>query len=47
MTGRRLLEGSTSGNGKLDISGIPAGQYVLRIYNTAAGISESGIILKR
>ena len=47
MTGRRLLEGSTSGSGKLDISGIPAGQYLLRVYSAEEGISESGIILKR
>ena len=47
MTGRRLLEGSTSGNGKLDISGIPAGQYLLRVYSVKEGMSESSMILKR
>ena len=47
MTGRRLLEGSTSGSGKLDISNIPSGQYLLRIYSTEAGISASSLILKR
>ncbi len=47
MSGRVLLEGRTTGSSKLDISSIPAGQYLFRIYDAASGISDGKMIIKR
>lgn len=46
MMGRKLLEGNANGNQKLDITSLAAGQYILRIINISAGISDGVIVIK-
>ena len=47
MTGRSMLNGIASGSHSIDISAIPAGQYLLRVYDTSSGVSEGRLILKK
>ncbi len=47
MYGRILLSGNAPSIGKLDISSIPAGQYLLRLSDPATGYSAGTLILKQ
>ena len=47
MSGKRLLSGIASDNHSIDISAIPAGQYMLHVYHASSGISEGKVILKK
>jgi len=47
MYGRLLLSGKTTETGRIDLSSIPAGQYLLRLSDPATGHSEGTLILKQ
>jgi hypothetical protein len=47
LTGRKMLQGSIAGEHGIDISGIPSGQYLIRLYNAETGLNEGMVFLKR